>query len=136
VTVGLVLAAALGYGALRLRPAPPPEFRVVVGLVGSDLPREQRPRNDAQRLALVRRYAGEAERLAAAGARIVVLPEVIAISSEPAAEEAIRSLLAAAAARARVSLVAGLGHRTPRGLFNEAWVFAETGPALRRTADR
>jgi apolipoprotein N-acyltransferase len=86
----ICVASALGYGATRLRA---PAVRTIrVGLVS--LQRPERPTVDTpEGRALVARYVDAVDRLAAAGARFIVLPETsVASASEsiPAFADAAR----------------------------------------------
>lgn len=122
-TLALV-AAIFAFGYARI-PAQAPAGGDRVGLVAIDdfigprVPTAQAERIWAQ-------YERHVTALAAQGARIVVLPEKIAVLAPDAAER-MSQRLAALAARNRVWLVAGIGTDDAGSRHNLAWLFAPSG---------
>jgi len=108
--VGGVLVLVLGYGTLRLSESPQAQ-RVKVGLIASDSLTENGgvagPGPDTEKLLTA--YAATARDLAARGARIIVMPEKIAIVRDgdiPAVEAILQSVANSSA----VMIVAGELH--------------------------
>jgi apolipoprotein N-acyltransferase len=123
----LIVAGAVGFGALRLASNKIPRENVPIGMVaiddfvGPDVPREK-----AQ--SIWDGYSEAIARLAKQGARIVVLPEKIDVK-EPVPIQR-REWLAEIARRNDVYLVVGLGISTDAGWKNRAWVFGPSGDLL------
>jgi apolipoprotein N-acyltransferase len=117
-------AATFGYGMARV-PAKQDAQAALVGLVAIDdfigprVPAAQVERVWAQ-------YENQVENLARQGARIVVLPEKIAVLS-PAAAARIEGRLSALAARTQVWLAAGIGTDDGHRKLNLEWLFAPDG---------
>jgi apolipoprotein N-acyltransferase len=121
------VAAVCVAGAVRVQRAPAhPALRV--GVAASDGDRDAFATQDATRaLAVAGAYAHRVDRLAAGGARVVVLPEEL-VGTTPADAAAVRSVFAAAARRNRTIVVAGVRERVAGGeLRNRALVFAADG---------
>lgn len=117
-TIALVLlVAALGFGAWRLQA--PATTQVRVGLVSLEKP--IRPAlHDADGQALEARYVAAIDRLAAAGARIVVIPETVF-----ATHDATVPAFADAAQRHHLIVDAGIDAKgDPRAERNMAMAFA------------
>lgn len=119
-----VVTAAFGFGTWRLRetatgtPLP-------IGLVAVDDAIGLKARSPYVQ-GIAEAYDTHVAALAHAGARVVVLPEKIAVASEADAV-AWRSRFAATAARDHVWLLAGLGVATARGIVNDAWLLTPDG---------
>ena len=132
---GFVFALALfaipaAYGAVRLARAPSsPSVRV--GVTASDSPRNAfLARDEAAALPVVDAYLGRIDRLAADGAKVIVLPEEL-VGTTPAYDARVKAAFADAARRHAVTLVAGLRERLADGtLRNHAVVFAPDGAIL------
>ncbi|MBA5635896.1 hypothetical protein H3H37_02380 [Duganella sp. LX20W] len=120
----LPVAAVLAYGALRLQ-APLEGQQAAFGLAAID--DAIGPQTSAATAAAIwQRYEQQAETLARQGARIIVLPEKIAIlSPEQAAQQ--RQRLAALAARLGVWIEAGVGTDDGQHRQNLAWLLAPQG---------
>jgi apolipoprotein N-acyltransferase len=126
----LLIAGVLAYGVVRLREAPP-EPTVKVGLaavddyIGPPVPQKHRD-------AVWARYDRLVGRLAAQGARIVVLPEKIG-ELDPAQARARRRELASLAKQGGVDLVAGVQLDQPGRddrKYNASWLFGSNGALL------
>jgi apolipoprotein N-acyltransferase len=123
----VLIAAGLGYGAVRLRQAKTaPTVRI--GMVAiDDFIAGNTPPERAE--AVWRGYDDTVARLAAEGARIVVLPEKItALAPEEAAKR--QQELASLAQRTGVYLVAGLQLNRAQRKDNASWLFSPTGELL------
>lgn len=120
----LPVAAALAYGALRLQ-APLAGQQTAFGLAAID--DAIGPQASASHAASIwQRYEQLAETLARQGARIIVLPEKIALlSPEQGAQQ--RQRLAALAARLGVWIEAGVGTDDGQHRQNLAWLLAPQG---------
>ena len=114
-----VVAAALVFGAIRLS-SPPVNANVRVGLLVTDSVDVADPGAPAEEL--VREYAAHAEDLARRGAKIVVMPEKVAVLrniDSPREDAPLQSV----ADRTGATLVVGLLHLDPPSRFNEARIY-------------
>lgn len=120
----LPVAAALAYGVLRLQ-APLEGQSTTFGLAAID--DAIGPQASASYAASIwQRYELQAETLARQGARIIVLPEKIAmLAPVPAAQQ--RQRLAALATRLGVWIEAGVGIDDGQHRLNLAWLLAPQG---------
>jgi apolipoprotein N-acyltransferase len=124
VTPALLLAAALGYGSIRLRqPAAGP--LVSIGLVAVDdaIGPGATPFYVAQ---IWGSYDQQVKTLAAQGARIVLLPEKIALL-DPVQASAVRRHLGELAASHHLWIDAGFGLDDGTRKLNVSWRFAPDG---------
>ncbi len=126
-----VIALVLIFGAVRLALPPPPNRTVKVGLIASDLPGNVDVADaGAKSERLFRDYAAQAEKLAARGAQIIVLPEKLGVIVDPdtkIADDIFQSL----ADRRKSTIVVGVVHVAQLPLqYNEARVYAP-GAAVR-----
>ncbi|HVP14667.1 MAG TPA: nitrilase-related carbon-nitrogen hydrolase, partial [Terriglobales bacterium] len=127
-TAALVVGLSLGWGAARLRDrAPGPALRVGLAAADSTI-RWFRTLAPDTTLAIVRGCTERIDRLAASGARLVVLPEKIVGVPDAAADSAL-ALLRRAAERNRITIVAGFNRRSARFARNIAWVVSRGGVA-------
>ena len=123
----VLIAAGLGYGAVRLRQAKTaPTVRIgmvaIDDFIGGNTPPERAE-------AVWRGYEDTVARLAGEGARIVVLPEKItALAPEEAAKR--QHELASLAQRTGVFLVAGVQLNHNGRKDNASWLFSPTGELL------
>ena len=108
--VGVIVAVAVTWGALRLRPRSG-GTPIEVALLATDGGRSRLPSGD-EGLRLVDDYANRIASLLPDGARILVLPEKIA-QLDGARMARASAMLAAATAHAQVTLVAGLQQTDP-----------------------
>jgi len=123
--VGLFLAAVIGYGAWRLMSAPAIDHWVRVGLIatGADT---TFPHEDGAGLHLLRLYSEKAGELAAEGARVIVMPEKIALVSDRVILQ-VDAIYEASSARAGTDMVVGLDRGTMTKRHNEARLYSSTG---------
>jgi apolipoprotein N-acyltransferase len=123
----VLLAAGLGFGELRLRRAGiEPTVKVGVASI-DDFIGGRVPADHAE--AVWRGYDETVARLAARGARIVVLPEKIgALSEDEAARR--QAHLASLARGAGVYLMVGVQLNHPHQKDNVAWLFSPAGELL------
>jgi apolipoprotein N-acyltransferase len=108
--VGVIVAVAVTWGAQRLRPRSG-GTPIEVALLATDGGRSRLPSGD-EGLRLVEEYANRIASLPPDGARILVLPEKIA-QLDGARLARASEILSTAAARARVTLIAGLQQTDP-----------------------
>jgi apolipoprotein N-acyltransferase len=122
-----VLALVLILGTARLV-LPAPHQLVKVGLIASD-----EPANDdvaaagAPTARLFRDYAGEAQKLAALGAQVIVVPEKLGTvtAAETRTDDAI---FQSVADRTKAQIVVGLVSGSPPVQYNQARVYAPLAP--------
>jgi apolipoprotein N-acyltransferase len=125
-----VIAAALIFGVVRLALPAPAGKEVTVALLSSDEPRNTGVAEGAATGRLFREYAGEAEKLAAQGARVIVLPEKLAVMVDPDTQ-ASDALFQSLAAKTKSTIVVGMVHVSSTAKYNEARVYAPGAPVLR-----
>ena len=131
-----LVAATFGFGYARMPAAAPAQgtpvgLAVIDDFIGPRVPPAQVERIWAQ-------YERHVETLAAQGARIVVLPEKIAVLN-PLQAARIERRMSALAARTQAWLALGIGIDDGREKRNLAWLFAPTAgatPAIRSTTWR
>ncbi|WP_215405095.1 nitrilase-related carbon-nitrogen hydrolase [Janthinobacterium sp. JC611] len=122
----LLLAAAFAAGAWRVHGAPPPGGPLA-GLVAiDDFIGPATPPARAQ--AVWDQYARHVEALAGQGARLVLLPEKIAVLV-PAQADAVRRRFQALARGTGAWITLGIGVQDAAGRRNLAWLFAPDGAA-------
>jgi len=118
------------WSALLALPAPPDQH-VTVALLASDEPTntgvaEEGPATER----LFRDYAREAEKLAAQGAQVIVLPEKLGVVVDPD-NRASDAIFQSLADKTKSTIVAGLVHVSPPAKYNQARVYAPGAPVLR-----
>ena len=124
--VALLLVAAWAGGTWRLQGAPA-SGGPLAGLAAiDDFIGPATPPARAQ--AIWNQYARHVEELAGQGARLVLLPEKIAVLA-PAQADAVRQRFQALARRTGVWITLGLGVQDAAGRRNLAWLFAPDGAA-------
>jgi len=133
IAVAVFLAAVDGYGSWRLASTPVPQYTVKVGLMATGVDTTF-PHDDNTALQLFHEYSDKADSLVAQGAKVIVLPEKIALVSDQGTIQ-VDALYAAAAARAKASLVVGLDRGTLTKRFNEARLYSPAG-TLAATYDK
>jgi apolipoprotein N-acyltransferase len=128
VGVGLgVIALVLVFGAVRLA-MPASDQKLRVGLIASDEPANVDVANEGSQTArLFREYAAEAEGLAARGAQVIVLPEKLGVTVDPATKET-DALFQSLADKTKSKIVVGLVHVSPPIKYNRALVYAPGVP--------
>ncbi|MBV8207063.1 MAG: hypothetical protein JO041_09745 [Acidobacteria bacterium] len=123
------LAALLAWGEWRVLRTPTPQRLVKVTLLASGVGTTF-PRNDAAAIGLLGDYAAKAERAAASGVDLIVLPEKIALVSEAGANQG-DALFSSLASRTGAAVLAGIDRGTLTRRFNEARLyFPEGGKAV------
>ncbi len=125
IAVGLVLVAVLGFGAWRLHSTPASDT-VMVGLVATDLPQNILPEAHADTLRLLREYADAAQKLASQGAKVVVMPEKVAVVLDSDLPE-VDSLFESVATQTGTSVIIGVIHPTVNAKLNEARLYSPDG---------
>lgn len=118
-----VIALVLIFGAVRLALPPPANRAVKVGLVASDLPGNVDVADDgAKSERLFRDYVAEAERLAARGAQVIVLPEKLGVIVDPHTKVA-DDIFQPLADKTKSTIVVGVVHVAHPLQYNEARVY-------------
>ncbi|MBS1829292.1 MAG: hypothetical protein JST93_28575 [Acidobacteria bacterium] len=117
-------SAAILYGAQRLSaPQPAPSIPIAIAAVDDAIGLQATPVYIRK---IQEAYENHIASAAAHGARLVLLPEKIAVTTEPGAGEW-NTLFAASAQRRRVWLLAGLAVETSQGISNQAWLYNPEG---------
>jgi apolipoprotein N-acyltransferase len=124
-----LIAAALGFGCVRLVAAPAAPASVPVGLAVIDGASPSLSGSTSPQDAVWTAYTHAVTDLAKQGAKIVVLPEKIALLDAPARER-VQALLAASARDNRVYLVVGVALSANDVRENRAWMFAPSGELI------
>ncbi|MFN7938487.1 MAG: nitrilase-related carbon-nitrogen hydrolase [Bryobacteraceae bacterium] len=126
-TLGAVVAvesAAILFGVLRLREVQPaPTIPIAIAAVDDAIGLQATP---VYIKSIQEAYEIHIAAASAKGARLVLLPEKIAVASESAAE-LWNAHFAASAQRHHVWLLAGLAVQTPQGISNQAWLYNPQG---------
>jgi apolipoprotein N-acyltransferase len=124
--LGVTLLVLL-FGAVRLT-LPVHGPKVKVGLLASDQPADVDVADAGPETArLFREYAAEAEKLAAWGAQIIVLPEKLGVAVDPDTNDT-AALFQSTADKTKSQIVVGLIHVSPPVKYNEALVFTPRAP--------
>lgn len=130
VPAAALLLLAVAFGGYRLRHAPAStSIRVGLGVTDTDIGRVFETTDPAMTLAIVRGYADRIDRLARDGATLIVLPEKMT-GATPASVPEAAAILADAARRNRVTVVAGINRVAIEPRRNVAWVFGPDGRQL------
>lgn len=132
-----IVSAAVGaivlvliFGTVRLALPPPPNNSVKVGLIASDLSNNvDVAAAGVQSERLFRDYAAEAEKLAARGAQVIVLPEKLGVIVDPDTKIA-DGIFQSLAERTKSTVVVGVVHIAKPLQYNEARVYMP-GAAVR-----
>ncbi|GLQ99425.1 nitrilase-related carbon-nitrogen hydrolase [Dyella mobilis] len=124
-----VLAAVLVFGTVRLMsPVGGPTLKV--GLVASDAPdNDNVAAKGAPTDRLLQAYADEVAKLAAQGAKVVVIPEKVGTVTHDDAASA-DAILQAIADQSGVTLVAGVDHEATKADYNAARVYTPHAATL------
>jgi apolipoprotein N-acyltransferase len=133
VTLAIFFAIVLGFGAWRLHSAPPADNTVEVGLLASDLRQNILTEKHADTIRLMHDYAAEAEKLAARGAKVVIIPEKIAVVLDSDLPE-IDPLFTTVAVKTGATVIVGVIHPTTGAKWNEARLYFPDG--MVRTYDK
>ena len=117
----------LAFGTLRLL-LPPEGTKVRVGLIASDEPNNVDVADDgAPTTRLLLDYTVQIDRLAALGAKVIVLPEKLGVLVRPEAASTDR-LLQGLADKTNSSIVVGLIEVSPPLKFNQARIYSPRAP--------
>ncbi len=119
-----VLAGAFLFGAIRLA-APDSQQKIRVGLLDTDTVVFADKVAEMQKL--VESYAGQAERLARQGAKIVLMPEKTGLLLDRGTET-IDPILQSVANHTGAILIIGVVHVVGRDSFNEARIYTPDRP--------
>ena len=125
---GVVLLAVLGFGVWRMSSessAP----AVKVALVSSDLQQNLIAQKHDDAIRLMNDYLSRARSAAAQGAKMIVIPEKIAVVT-PADIEDVDHLMQAAANQMGAQIVVGVIHVTPDAKLNEARIYSPNNEIL------
>jgi apolipoprotein N-acyltransferase len=126
----VLLLAAVAFGGYRLQNADASQtIRVGLAVTDTDIGRVFETTDAATTLAIVRGYSDRIDRLARDRAVLIVLPEKMTGVTPASAPEA-AAILADAARRSRVTVVAGVNRVATDPRRNVAWVFAPDGRRL------
>ncbi|MGJ5819849.1 nitrilase-related carbon-nitrogen hydrolase [Paludibaculum fermentans] len=123
---GMVLVVVLGFGISRLRSDGDDGPTVVVGMVVSDLKPNLLPEKPEDSSRLLKQYAEEAVKLGRRGARIIMLPEMVAVV-EPEHIAELDQLFGQTARAANARILVPIIHPTPEGRRNEARLYDASG---------
>jgi apolipoprotein N-acyltransferase len=121
---GLVLL--IGLGGWRLLSQDPTQNTVVVGLVASDLPQNLITVKPEDTIRLMHSYVNQAQALAAQGAKVVVIPEKVALLVDSELPE-VDSMFREAAQKSGAEIVVGVIHPTNGAKWNEARLYTPSG---------
>jgi apolipoprotein N-acyltransferase len=122
----VVLAGAVLFGAIRLA-APAPQQTIKLGLLDTDTVIFADGGPEMQRL--VGSYAGQAARLARAGAKIVVMPEKTGLLLNRNTQS-VDAALQSVADRTGATLIIGVQHVVAQDSFNEARIYTPNQPVV------
>ncbi len=126
----VLLLAAVSFGGYRLQHAAASRpIRVGLAVTDTDIGRVFETIDPATTRAIVRGYADRVDRLAREGATLIVLPEKMT-GATPASVPEAAAMLADAARRNRVTIVAGINRVAIDPRRNVAWVFGPDGRQL------
>jgi len=126
IAVGLVFVAVLGFGTWRLHTTPAAPDTVMVGLVASDLPQNILTDEHADTLRLLHEYADAAQKLASQGAKVIVIPEKVAVVLDSDLPE-VDSLLKSVSTTTGATVIIGVIHPTVNAKWNEARLYSPDG---------
>jgi apolipoprotein N-acyltransferase len=116
-----VIALALLFGAVRLATPASPQ-QVSLGLIAHD---EGVASQGLQTETLFRGYSDEAQKLAARGAQVIVLPEKLGVVTNPTASD---SIFQSTADKTRSTIIAGMVYVDAPVKYNEARVYTPAAP--------
>ena len=126
----VLLLVAVSFGAYRLQQANASHpIRVGLAVTDTDIGRAFETSDPAATLAILRGYGDRIDRLARDGATLIVLPEKMTGATPGSAPEA-AAMLAEAARRNQVTVVAGINRVAIDPRRNVAWVFGPDGRQL------
>ena len=120
------LALVIGLGGWRLLSYDPTQNTVLVGLVASDLPQNLITVKSENTIRLMHSYDNQAQALATQGAKVVVIPEKVAVLFDSELPE-VDSMFREAAQKSGAEIVVGVIHPTKGAKWNEARLYAPSG---------
>jgi len=120
------LALVIGFGGLRLLSDNPTQNTVMVGLVASDLPQNLITVKPEDTIRLMHSYLEQAQALAAQGAKVVVIPEKVAVLLDSELPE-VDSMFRDATQKSGAEIVVGVIHPTSGAKWNEARLYVPSG---------
>ena len=120
------LALVIGFGRWRLLSHDPTQNTVLVGMVASDLPQNLITVKPEETIRLMRSYADEAQTLAAQGAKVIVIPEKVAVLLDSELPE-VDAMFREAAQKSGAEIVVGVIHSTSGAKWNEARLYTPNG---------
>jgi apolipoprotein N-acyltransferase len=119
-------AIVIAFGGWRLLSHDPTQNTVMVGLVASDLRQNLITEKPEDTIRLMQSYLAEAQVLATQGAKVIVIPEKIAVlpdSELPTVDPMFRE----AAQKSGAEIVVGVIHPTQGARWNEARLYTPSG---------
>lgn len=128
VSVGCVLIAVLGFGVWRLLSTPSSPM-VKVALLSSDLKQNLETEQHADTIRLLQDYVAQAQEAAQEGAKVVVIPEKIAVLT-PADIDDVDQLMQSAAKQTGAQIIVGVVHVTDDATLNEARIYSPKAEIL------
>ena len=120
------LVLVIGLGGWRLLSQDPTQNTVMVGLVASDLPQNLIAVKPEDTIRLMHSYLNQAQALAAQGAKVVVIPEKVAVLFDSELPE-VDSMFGEAAQKSGSEIVVGVIHPTNGAKWNEARLDTPSG---------
>jgi len=120
------LVLLIGFGGWRLLSQDPTQNTVMVGLVASDLPQNLITVKPEDTLRLMHSYVNQAQALAAQGAKVVVIPEKVAVLFDSGLPK-VDSMFREAAQKSGAEIVVGVIHPTTGAKWNEARLYTPSG---------
>ena len=122
----LWLAVVIGLGGWRLLSQDPTQNTVMVGLVASDLRQNLITEKPEDTMRLMRSYLEQAQMLASQGAKVVVIPEKVAVLVDWELPE-VDAIFREVARKTGADIVIGVVHPTNGAKWNEARIYSPTG---------
>lgn len=124
-----VAVAVLTYGFVRLSNTPPATSMVRVGFVETHVGEDVFPSSSIPIMDLMQRYADQVRRLAAVGAKIVVLPEMTASVNDRVSDltPEIDALFEQTARSTGTQILLGIKHLTVGAAYNEGRLYSPAG---------
>ena len=120
------LGAVIAFGGWRLLSHDPTKNTVMVGLIASDVRQNLIAEKPEDTIRLMRDYLEQVPALATQGAKIVVIPEKIAVVPDSDLAE-VDSMFREAAQKASVEIVVGVVHPSDGAKWNEARLYSPSG---------
>lgn len=125
-TGGAVLLVSLGFGFWRLATADPDGPTVVIGMAVSDRKQNLLPEQPADAKRLLTEYSLQASKLAALGARIILLPEMAAVVTDTGIPW-LDQLYGETARQTHARILVPILHPMPAGQRNEGRLYGADG---------